>query len=142
MSVSLNPHAVTYAKRLIQDGALTNDQGDWGRHNPEPAEENAYLEAHEIEEYGNWHLGLDMSKGADTKGRYKFPYGDFKTVPTASLPPSSGLPSRATLTLKTPPISCCSCWMRIAKRDPALRKAPAAGAAGASGTWLGLKPGS
>jgi hypothetical protein len=80
MSVSLNPHAVTYAKRLIQDGALTNDQGDWGRHNPEPAEENAYLEAHEIEEYGNWHLGLDMSKGADTKGRYKFPYGDFKTV--------------------------------------------------------------
>ena len=80
MSISLNPQAVTYAKRLIQDGTLTNDQGNWSLHNPEPAEENAFLEDHEIEEYGNWHLGLDMSKGKDTKGRYKFPYGDFKTV--------------------------------------------------------------
>ncbi len=31
-------------------------------------------------EYASWHLGLDKSKGEDTKGRYHFPYGDFKTV--------------------------------------------------------------
>lgn len=80
MSISLNPQAVTYAKRLIQEGHLKNDEGHWGQHNPDTAEENAFLETHEIEEYGNWHLGLDMSKDADTKGRYHFPYGDFKTV--------------------------------------------------------------
>ncbi|MGI4874408.1 MAG: hypothetical protein ACRYFX_24895 [Janthinobacterium lividum] len=80
MNVSLNPQAVTYAKRLIQDGTTTNDPGDWSLHNPEPAEENAFLEDHEIEEFGNWHLGLDMSKSAASKSRYKYPCGDFKTV--------------------------------------------------------------
>ena len=80
MSISLNSTAVTFAKRLIQDGKLKNDEGHWGEHNPGASEENAFLKKHEIEEYGNWHLGLDMSKGEDTKGRYKFPYGDFKTV--------------------------------------------------------------
>jgi hypothetical protein len=80
MDVSLNPQAVTYATRLIQDGTITNDLGDWGLHDPESIEENAFLADHEIEEFGNWHLGLDMSKEAHTKGRYKFPCGDSKTV--------------------------------------------------------------
>jgi hypothetical protein len=80
MNTSLNPQAVTYAKRLIREGKIKNDEGHWGQHNPDSSDENAFLEKHKIEEYGNWHLGLDMSKGEDTKGRYKFPYGDFKTV--------------------------------------------------------------
>ncbi|WP_375419274.1 hypothetical protein [uncultured Hymenobacter sp.] len=80
MSICLNPTAVTFARRLIQDGKVTHDEGHWGEHNPGAAEENAYLDQHEMGEYANWHLGLDMSKGEDTKGRYHFPYGDFQTV--------------------------------------------------------------
>jgi hypothetical protein len=80
MDVSLNPQAVTYATRLIQEGTTTDELGNWAQHNPEPAEENAFLADHEIGEFGNWHLGLDMSKGAHTKSRYKFPCGDFKTI--------------------------------------------------------------
>ncbi|MDB5234776.1 MAG: hypothetical protein JWR44_1769 [Hymenobacter sp.] len=80
MSVSINPQAVAYARRLIEDGKIKNDQGHWGQHNPDTAQENTFLKKHEMEEYANWHLGLDASKGADTKGRYHFPYGDFKTV--------------------------------------------------------------
>jgi len=80
MSISLNFQAVAYARRLVQDGKIKNDEGHWSQHNPDSAEEDAFLKKHEMEEYANWHLGLDMSKGADTKGRYKFPYGDFKTV--------------------------------------------------------------
>ena len=80
MSVSLNPQAVAYGRRLIQAGKIKNDSGHWGQHNPDASEENAFLDKHKMEEYANWHLGLDMSKGANTKGRYKFPYGDFKTV--------------------------------------------------------------
>jgi hypothetical protein len=80
IAISLNPQAVIFAKKLIQDGKLKNDEGHWSQHNPGSNEENAFIQKHEIEEYGNWHLGLDMSKGEDTKGRYKFPYGDFKTV--------------------------------------------------------------
>ena len=80
MSVSLNLQAVAYGRRLIQAGKIKNDSGHWGQHNPDASEENAFLDKHKMEEYANWHLGLDMSKGAETKGRYKFPYGDFKTV--------------------------------------------------------------
>ena len=80
MSITLNQAAVTFAKSLIKDGKIKNDEGHWGEHNPGSAEENAYLQKHEIEEYAKWHLGEDKSKAEDTKGRYKFPYGDFKTV--------------------------------------------------------------
>lgn len=80
MSITLNTEAVAFAKRLIQDGKIKNDQGHWGQHNPDSAAENTYLKQHEMAEYANWHLGLDKSAGADTKGRYKFPFGDFKTV--------------------------------------------------------------
>ena len=80
MSVALNHAAVTFAKRLIKDGKIKNDAGHWGQHNPDAKQENAFLKKHEIEEYAQWHLGEDTSAGEDTKGRYKFPYGDFKTV--------------------------------------------------------------
>jgi hypothetical protein len=80
MSITLNQAGVTFAKSLIKDGKIKNDEGQWGEHNPDSSEENAYLQKHEIEEYAKWHLGEDTSKGEDTKGRYKFPYGDFKTV--------------------------------------------------------------
>jgi hypothetical protein len=80
MSITLNKAAITFAKSLIKDGKIKNDEGHWGEHNPGSPEENAYLQKHEIEEYAQWHLGEDTSKSEDTKGRYKFPYGDFKTV--------------------------------------------------------------
>ncbi|TYZ06326.1 hypothetical protein FY528_18300 [Hymenobacter lutimineralis] len=80
MSLHLNTAAVKFARQLIADGKLKNDQGHWGQHNPDTSQENKFLEKHEIAEYGQWHLGLDETKGEDTKGRYHFPYGDFKTV--------------------------------------------------------------
>ncbi|MBF9237680.1 hypothetical protein I2I05_09765 [Hymenobacter sp. BT683] len=80
MSTSLNPNAFTFAKRLIENGEIDNNAGHWGEQNPDAAEENSFLQEHEYEVYSNWHLGLDMSKGEHTKARYKFPYGDFRTV--------------------------------------------------------------
>ncbi|OGX84341.1 hypothetical protein BEN47_02970 [Hymenobacter lapidarius] len=80
MAISLNPQAVTYAKRLIRDGNTKSDKSPWAAYIPGAADENIFLESHQIEEYGNWHLGLDMSKPENTKGRYLFPYGDFRAV--------------------------------------------------------------
>jgi len=80
MSITLNKAAVAFAKELIKNGKTKNDEGHWGQHNPDSAVENAFLQKHELAEYAQWHLGEDKSHGADTKGRYKFPYGDFKTV--------------------------------------------------------------
>ncbi len=80
MSITLNHAAVTFAKKLIKDGKIKNDQGHWGQHNPDTKAENSFLKSHEISEYAQWHLGEDKSQNEDNKGRYKFPYGDFKTV--------------------------------------------------------------
>ena len=30
--------------------------------------------------YGEWFLGVDDEKGEETKGRYSFPFGDFRKV--------------------------------------------------------------
>lgn len=68
------------ARRFIEEGKIKNDEGHWGQHNPKTDAENDFLDQHGIADYSQWHLGLDMSKDEDTKGRYHFPYGDFKTV--------------------------------------------------------------
>lgn len=80
MSVQLNQAAVRYARQLIRAGKFKNDSGHWREHNPDTAAENKFLAKHEIEEYARWHLGEDTSLGEDSKGRYKFPFGDFQAV--------------------------------------------------------------
>ena len=45
-----------------------------------PQEENKYIEKNGMDEYGKWYLGIDTDENEDNKGRYKFPYGDFKRV--------------------------------------------------------------
>jgi hypothetical protein len=80
MSATLNSAAVTFAKKLISEGKFKNDSGHWGQHHPDTAAESAFLQKHDMDEYAHWHLGLDNSKGDDTKSHYKFPFGDFKTV--------------------------------------------------------------
>ena len=80
MAISLNPQAVIYAKRLIRDGNTKGQESPWAAHVPCTAGKTVFLENHEIEEYGNWHLGLDTSKHENSTERYHFPYGDFRAV--------------------------------------------------------------
>jgi nucleotide-binding universal stress UspA family protein len=44
------------------------------------SELRATVEAHGWEEFANWHLGIDDEASEHTKGRYKYPYGDFEKV--------------------------------------------------------------
>ncbi|MET7902275.1 hypothetical protein ABZS86_12610 [Streptomyces sp. NPDC005355] len=81
MTVKLNDKAYDHAKRLIEKGQVVLDDRDaWSEHQPSTADENAYLEKHGFEAYGRWYLGVDDEHGEETKGRYKFPYGDFEKV--------------------------------------------------------------
>jgi hypothetical protein len=80
MSVKLNPAAVRFARQLIETGKFRNDSAHWQEHNPDTASENQYLRQHEIADYAQWHLGVDTSLADDTKGHYKFPFGDFSVV--------------------------------------------------------------
>jgi hypothetical protein len=81
MAVKLNNRAYDYARSLIeQRRVVLDDRDDWSEHRPAAKEENRFIEEHGIREYGRWYLGVDDEYGDDTKGHYKFPYGDFDKV--------------------------------------------------------------
>jgi hypothetical protein len=81
MAVKLNDESFDHAKELIQKGRYVFDDRDaWSEHQPTPAEENAYIEKHGWRAYSRWYLGVDGEKRPNTKGHYKFPYGDFSKV--------------------------------------------------------------
>jgi hypothetical protein len=80
-SVTVNENAVAFASQLIQKGHLIADgKGAWRDHKPSPGVENEFIHLHGFAEYAKWHLGLDERYAANTKRRYKFPYGDFTNL--------------------------------------------------------------
>jgi hypothetical protein len=81
MTVKLHNPGYDHAKKLVGEGKVVLDDRDgWSEHRPSAAEENAFIEAHGYTEYGRWHLGIDDEANPETKGRYKFPYGDFEAI--------------------------------------------------------------
>jgi hypothetical protein len=81
MAVKLHNPGYDHAKQLVEGGRVVlDDRDDWSEHQPSAAEENAFIDAHGYAAYGRWHLAVDDERPPDTKGRYKFPYGDFSDV--------------------------------------------------------------
>jgi hypothetical protein len=81
MAVKLNKRAFEHAKKLVDEDRVVLDERDaWSEHQPSAEEENEFIRLHGFDEYGKWHLGIDDEEKENTKGRYKFPYGDFKNV--------------------------------------------------------------
>ena len=83
-SYSLNEHAVERARKLIRGRQYVLDS-DWGDVQPSAKEQNAFLESHSWEDYGEWHLGLTKGPAEDTKARYGFVYGDFRRLHRSGL---------------------------------------------------------
>jgi hypothetical protein len=75
----VNERAVEKARRLIESRQYVLDS-DWGEVQPNAAAENAFLESHSWEEYGEWHLGLTEGSADETKARYAFVCGDFRRL--------------------------------------------------------------
>jgi hypothetical protein len=81
MAVKLNRKGFEFAKELVSKGKVVRDDRDaWSEDQPSAEQENEFIEAHGSEVYAKWHLGMEDERPADTKGRYKFPFGDFKKV--------------------------------------------------------------
>jgi hypothetical protein len=81
MAVKLNKKALEHAKDLVREGHVVVDERDaWSEHQPSAQKENEFIELHGFNEFGRWYLGIDDEKREQTKGRYKFPYGDFENV--------------------------------------------------------------
>jgi hypothetical protein len=86
MAVKLHRPAFDQARGLIMAGKFVADERDaWSEHRPSAQDENQFIEKHGYEEYGRWYLGFDDEAAKETKGRYKFPYGDFTRVHRSGL---------------------------------------------------------
>lgn len=86
MAVKLNRRAFQHAKDLISEGRFVYDErDDWSEHQPSAQDENDFIKRHGFEEYAKWHLGINDEKAEDTKGRYEFPYGDFRRAHRCAL---------------------------------------------------------
>jgi hypothetical protein len=75
---------VRQARKLIDAGDY-DDTTEWSDAAPSADDENREIDRHGLESYGAWHLAVDRDASEDTKGRYRFPYGDFRTVNRAAL---------------------------------------------------------
>ena len=80
----LNDNAVRRARELIDAHQYVLDS-DWGAVQPSADAENAFLEKHTWDEYGEWHLGLTVGANDETKARHAFVYGDFRRVHRSAL---------------------------------------------------------
>ncbi len=83
-SYSVNPRGVARARRLI-DARQYVLRSDWGDVQPTAADENAYLESHSWDDYGEWYLGLTEGASEETKARFAFVYGDFRRIHRSGL---------------------------------------------------------
>ncbi len=75
MAVKLHRPGYDHARQLVGD-----ERDAWSEHQPSAADENAFIDEHGWAEYGRWHLAVDDEANRETKGHYKFPYGDFSAV--------------------------------------------------------------
>jgi hypothetical protein len=83
-SYSVNKAAVQRARRMVDARQYVLDS-DWGDVQPNAETENAFLESHTWDEYGEWHLGLTDGAIDETKARHAFVIGDFRRVHRTAL---------------------------------------------------------
>jgi hypothetical protein len=83
-SYTVNERGVARARQLIEARQYVLDS-EWGEVQPKAADENAFLESHSWEDYGEWHLGLTEGPGEESKARYAFVYGDFRRLHRSGL---------------------------------------------------------
>ena len=75
----VNEAGVTHAKALIEARRYVV-RSRWADVQPSAADQNAYLDSHSWDEYGQWHLALTVDATPETKARYAFVYGDFRRL--------------------------------------------------------------
>ena len=80
----VNDEGVQHARKLIDAGKY-DDKTEWSAAAPSTGETNKEIEKESFDEFATWHLAVDLEASEGTKGRYAFPYGDFKKVNRAAL---------------------------------------------------------
>ena len=78
-SYEVNRPGVEHALRMIREGKVDRSS-DWSEALPGTDEENRQVDEEGYDGFGRWHLAIDPSASDATKGRYAFPYGDYRAL--------------------------------------------------------------
>lgn len=86
MAIKLHQAGYDHAEDLIEQGVeVEHDENNWDEVKPTIDDKLNYLDAHSIDEYGLWFLGIDPSKPADNPDKFVYPTGDFNVVQKSAL---------------------------------------------------------
>lgn len=91
MAVKFNKAAFDRAVYLIKN-KLEVDSGNWDEVKPNSNEVQLYIDAHSMDEYGQWFLGIDGDKDPKDKSKYVFPWGDLRVLQTKALQAAANAP--------------------------------------------------
>lgn len=82
MAVKLHHKGFAHAQMLINAHEVEHNQNGvtWKDSAPTADDSAKFLKTHDIEEYGEWFLGVDTDKPRENKEHYVYPYGDFSEV--------------------------------------------------------------
>ena len=86
MAKKLNKAGYDLAKQMIGHGfELEHDENNWKEVQPTLTEAVEYLNAHDLDQYGTWFLGIDTEADQKDKSKFVYPFGDFKVVHKSAL---------------------------------------------------------
>lgn len=80
----VNSRGVKHAEKLIRSGQIDTETS-WSEAAASAGQENEVIDQDGYDEFAEWHLAEDTEASEGTKGRYRFPYGDYKKVNRAVL---------------------------------------------------------
>jgi hypothetical protein len=80
----VNDAGVKHAEKLIRDGKYDTET-KWSEAAASAGEENEVIDDDGYKAWSEWHLAEDVEATEGTKGRFRFPYGDFEKVNRAAL---------------------------------------------------------
>ncbi|HET6965497.1 MAG TPA: hypothetical protein VFH58_12050 [Acidimicrobiales bacterium] len=83
-SYRVNEAGVRHAEQLIRSGKFDTET-KWSEAAASAGEENEVIDDDGYKAWSEWHLAEDTDAGEGTKGRFRFPYGDFDKVNRAAL---------------------------------------------------------
>ncbi|MEO5840820.1 MAG: hypothetical protein ABIQ73_10165 [Acidimicrobiales bacterium] len=75
----VNRAGVAKAKALI-DARRVVLRSRWTDVQPSAQDQNAFLASHTWDEYGEWHLAINVNAKENTKAHYAFGFGDFRRI--------------------------------------------------------------
>ena len=86
MAIKLNIPGLEHAETMIKKGVeVEHTSNNWEAVKPTVDDELHYIEAHSLDEYGQWFLGINTDAPVENRSKYVYPFGDFKVVQESAL---------------------------------------------------------